>query len=174
MSLYTFLTSSDIKNVFKNKINVIPYNELSEYNTIDELLYPYGMTVILYLQAPNIGHWTCIWKNENKIFFFDSYGNRVDDDQSWITEKERKILYQNMRYLSILLKRAPYEIDYNQYKLQGPHVNTCGKWCCARLQLKHLSTDEFADLFKKHGNITPDMLVDFYYQKFLNPDNIIL
>jgi hypothetical protein len=167
MSLYNFLSNHDIINALDNKIKVVVYSDLINYDTIDQLLHPFGRVVLLYEQERNIGHWVCIHKQDNTLIYFDSYGLRPDDPQSWIGEKKRKELYDNMRYLSILLKKSPYNIEYNEYELQAPLVRTCGKWVCCRLSLPKLSTDQFAAVFAGEGDITPDMLADIYYNKYL-------
>ena len=56
------LSDGDIKRFLKGHTKIIQYKDLKKYNNIDDLLAPYGHVIILYMTAPNYGHWTLIMK----------------------------------------------------------------------------------------------------------------
>jgi hypothetical protein len=40
-------------------------------------------------------------------------------------------------------------VSYNQYRFQKlkDHVKSCGRWCALRIILRHLTLEQFKDLF---------------------------
>jgi hypothetical protein len=176
MSVHEFMTGGEINGILNGKAHIVPYSELSKFKTIEELLGSQGHAVILYEVKPGVGHWTCVFYGPPldecdldypRIYFFDSYGIKPDDEQEWIDVEFRKKAWDDMRVLSKLLKNTPSEINYNEFQLQEMKsgVNTCGKWCVARLGLKHLDDEEFAELFAKEDptdTLSPDQLVAYF------------
>jgi hypothetical protein len=61
----------------------------------------------------------------------------------------RKSLNEDKPYLSILLKKCPYELTYNEFPFQtlDNGVKTCGRWCCIRALLKDMDLYQFKKLF---------------------------
>jgi hypothetical protein len=117
------LSSNDIINLIGYPINVITYNELTEYKNINDILIN-DICLILYpsIISENIGHWTILTKSKKKITFFDPYGTKPDyQKESPITDF----------YLTKLLINLPNNIHYNECKLQklSKNINTCGRWC---------------------------------------------
>ena len=174
--LSEFMTGGEINTILNQKGNIVAYSDLPKYKCIEDLLGKQGHAVILYEMKPGVGHWTCVFYGPPldecdlefpRIYFFDSYGLKPDDEQSWIDIEFRKKAWDDMRVLSKLLKNTPSEINYNEFPLQEMKegVNTCGKWCIARLGLKHLDDEDFANLFyqeDEEDTIMPDMLVSLF------------
>ena len=143
--------------------NFVPYDKIHSIKNIDELLGKNGMAYILYLlQSPTYGHWVCLFKRDGKLSYFNSYGFEPDDDFKYAIKGLRKLVNEEEPYLFELLSKSGYECEYNDYKLQGKHSTTCGRWVSHRLNNNLKSPDEYAkgilNYCKKH-KITPDELV---------------
>lgn len=138
--------NDDIKRVCKN-IKVITYPELAKYKTIDEALAPYGAIVLLYMTEATYGHWVLVMKQPNNtIEVFDSYSEKPDHEFKYIDEKKRKNFnYKGIPYLSKLLSKSKYNIEFNHKQVQkdGDNITTCGMHVCARYLLKGLNLNEY-------------------------------
>ena len=146
------LSNTDIENILDGKVNIVVYPELTDYDTIDELLGPYGSCIMLYETKPSYGHWCCINKiNHNTVEFFDPYSSYPDDNLDHITTKFRKESNQFFPYLTLLLYNSGYNIDYNEFQFQkhANDIKSCGRWCCLRVMLKYLPLQEFAQIFMR-------------------------
>jgi hypothetical protein len=122
------------------------YEDLAKYGSIDDVLNPAGCAIILYQINKNFGHWIVINKNDdNQIEFFDSYGGKPDSQLKYAKYNKK----YNNPYLTMLLLNSPYEVIYNPYKLQskGFNMNTCGRWCTLRLHMRHIPVCKFAQMF---------------------------
>jgi hypothetical protein len=159
------LSGDQIVELLDNKVKIVPYNEISEYDTIDELLAPYGRAIILYMSKPNYGHWVLIHKlRGKKIEVCDSYGLVPDDELKFIPKEFRKASNQLRNHLSHLLADSKYQIHYNNHRLQSLEggISTCGRWCVLRAINNDMNIDQFAKLVKKEAkekNISLDQLV---------------
>jgi len=174
MQLEKFMTGGELNGLLSGKANIVAYSDLTRYKCIEDLLGKNGRVVLLYEVQPSVGHWTTIFYGPPqeecdlefpRIYFFDSYGLKPDDELEWVDIEFRQKAWNDMRILSRLLKNTPSEIDYNNYRLQKmqKNVNTCGKWCAARLMLQHLDSEAFAELFQEEEDgVSPDHLVDFF------------
>ena len=174
------LSSQDIRDSMDGKVRVIRYGELSEYNNIDDLLYPYGNVAILYQTKPNYGHWTCIFKRKVKrgekkgyrrgtneeIEFFDPYGIMLDDELEFIPYQFRVESNQVNKYLTNLLMKSKYPININHIPFQElkDGVNSCGRHVCLRMLLKNMSLKDYTKIFmsgnqKLYGGTNSDATV---------------
>ena len=74
---------------FKPFLQEDAYEDLEKYDTIDEVLGKNNGAVILFQnESANAGHWVSLWKKDNTIMYFDSYGLNVDE------EIQFKLLFQ--------------------------------------------------------------------------------
>lgn len=162
------LSNFEIMNALNHKINMLTYEELLNYDNIDDVLGKYGACVLLVETKDNNGHWVCMFKTtsddkkkEPIISFFDSYALPIDDQLNFVDSDYRKENNMMYPYLSHLFYHSPYKIEYNEHQFQklSPKINTCGRWCIMRLLLKHLPLKKFHKLFKKGKNIDSDVLV---------------
>lgn len=162
------MSMDELKHILKNRANVYVYPEIKRFKTLDELLSPYGSTVILYLTSPNYGHYTCINKiKNNEVEFFDSYSIFPDKELNNITKQERMQLDQATNHLSKLMKESKYKLSYNHHKFQSKKSNvaTCGKHCIMRIFYKHLTLSKFNAMIKqlvKETKISPDEIVSLF------------
>jgi hypothetical protein len=144
------LSDDDIK---KYGLRIVNYGDLRKYKNIDELLpNPKFDSVVFFVErertSENIqGHWNCLVRCDNKnLFFFDSYGERVDKCLLWSDNQTRKVSNQNFPLLSYLLNQAlddGYTVEFNVFQFQEDNtpeqqINTCGKWCIVFINyMKH-------------------------------------
>ena len=146
------LATSDIVNALEGKTNVYSYDEIKHYNSIDDLLKPYGKAVILYFwkDKPNkFGHWCCIFKTpRDTIEFFDSYGS-VEHLLKDIPTTFKNSHGMEFPYLSKLVYDSPYEYEYNDKKLQDNDSNVCGRYVIARLSTTDMPIQKFQKIFNK-------------------------
>nr|VAV82190.1 hypothetical protein GUARANI_11 [Guarani virophage] len=159
------LSNFDILEMLDNKAEIVLYPNLIKYETIDDVLGPYGACVLLFEAKKNYGHWCCLFKREdNSIEFFNSYGGYPDNSLKYIPLHYREVSNQYYPYLSLLLLKYPHKLYYNEFKFQkrANDIRTCGRWCVLRLLLKHLDIYEFkkyVDDMCSYYKVTPDELV---------------
>jgi len=147
------LSKTDIEHFFNGKIKVMLYDEISQYKTINDLLYPYGRVCILYYWRKYHGHWICIFRNINdRVEVFDSFGSWIDDTLKDINYLFRKETNQETKHLTKLLYEGDRDVEYNDQKLQSTKASTCGRWCVYRMLRNDLTIEEFDDLFKRIKN----------------------
>lgn len=146
------LSDTDLMHLLNNKVKILLYPDLVNFNNIDELFYPFDACIILFLSKPNFGHWVLLFKRyPNIIEFFNSYGGYPDDSLVYISDEFRKKSGQCKPYLSNLLYKSPYILHYNEHKFQcdDKNINTCGRWVVIRYIFKILSLKKFNKLIKK-------------------------
>lgn len=143
------LNMEQISKILDGKVNIISYDKVRDYKTIEDLLGVHKKCVILYLTSPTYGHYVCVWEYKGSIIFFDSYGILIDNELNFVPNHLKKELGSNHRYLTELMYNSKKPIEYNQYQLQkkANNIATCGRWCCCRLKNYTISTDEFASIF---------------------------
>jgi hypothetical protein len=153
------LSNFELEKALNNKIKIIVYSEIEKYKNINDLLNPYNQIIILYNISDSYGHWTCLFKVNNEIKFFDSYGLIIDEQRKYIPELYKKEHYPSINYLCKLLHdeviNNPFlTVSYNPYKLQKQDhfIQTCGRWCYYRLINKNLSHKQFYNKFKNINN----------------------
>ena len=161
------LSNSELLCLIKDKANLITYPMLKGATSIDSIM-KHGACIILYLTAPHYGHWVCVFYRKNRkgqkiIEFFDSYGYQPDQEKQWLDVDTENELGMGPNYLSRLLSKSKYEIEYNHHKFQkgGKNNAVCGRWVALRLNMRHLTLEEFHKLFdiNKPIKITGDWLV---------------
>lgn len=146
------LSNYDIFNKMKKQIRILTYPELLKYDDINKVLSPHKCFIILYMSKKNYGHWCCVIKHKNKIEFFDPYGDYMPDDELENINKEfKKESNQDYPYLTYLLYKSKYPIEYNNYNYQkyDYDIRTCGRHCLVRASLKNMELEEYNELMKK-------------------------
>ena len=143
------LSDADIMELMKGKANIIRYRDLKNYNTIEEVLAPHNVAIILYEWKERYGHWVALIKSGNLIEFFDPYSGIPDTQLDNLSEEVRRELGQDDKLLLKLLIKYDGPVSYNDYQFQelDKGVKDCGRWCVIRAQLKDLPLKDFKDLF---------------------------
>lgn len=159
------LSDKEVLRLINGKANLILYTDLHKYDSIDDILEPYGACILLFEAKPKYGHWCCLFKrNEKMIEFFNPYGGYPDDSLKFIPMRFRLVSNQFYPHLSWLMINSPYELSYNEYKFQkhGSDIKTCGRWCAIRLIFRYFSLNDFHELITyltKKFNMKSDELV---------------
>jgi hypothetical protein len=167
-------SKKDLEYMLNGKVKIITYDQLSDFETLDDLLEPYGSSIILYPNHddPEIGHWIAVFKipgaNTNTIEYFDSYGCYVDDPIKSFNEQAAS-LHEPRRIEPMLLDLmidSPYanDIEFSEIPLQSDEIatDTCGLWCIVRLKNNYLNENAFRKQFYDSSikdGILPDLLV---------------
>lgn len=144
------LSDSDIKRRLNGYTNIVLYSDIHKYKHLDELFNGTNNVVILYEKEPQYGHWTCVLKlNRENVEFFNSYGGIEagfpDTPLSKISNRFRRESDQDFPYLSQLLIDSPYNLSYNENKLQkrGADIKTCGRHVIYRIKNGNLSLEQY-------------------------------
>ncbi len=162
----------DIKYYFP-KAKILTFPELANYTDIEELLpNEKSYFFLLFLSAPNSGHWTVVSRHNNRAEFFCSYGSRPEDILGW-TKSINKQLGQSVNYLGQLFNKTALKVVYNPigYQSKKQNVSDCGRFDCFRVYtiLKYdMDLPKFhammLDLKKKTGQ-TYDQIVSEFIPK---------
>jgi hypothetical protein len=153
------LSDSDLK-VLIPSVNIITYNNIASYSNIDEVLNGKPTVILFEMTENNSGHWTCMFKNNNVVYFYDSYGLDVEQEKKYMNKR----MFKKANYLSRLLKRMPYSLDVNRTKYQEMEngINTCGRHVAVRIWNKQLNDEDYKEyiynLCDEH-KVNPDELV---------------
>ena len=84
--IYTPLSGEEMLN-YNPDSRLYKYTDLYDYNDIDDVFNHFNKIILLYLTTSfNNGHWVCLFRNGDKISFFDSYGYNVDDEEQFIKD----------------------------------------------------------------------------------------
>ena len=166
------MDDGDLK-FYDKDIEIITYNDLTNFNSIEELLdKPLDYTIILIEFKPNEGHWIGLLKYGKTIEFFDSYGK---NPTYWLG---KSALNLNPKILKKLLDKAleeGYNVVYNkiQYQLlKDQSVATCGRHLLNRIKMLKefgLNSDDYYKVMyhlKKMLGISYDELVSSIVSKF--------
>ena len=117
------------------EIRIISYNELEKYSTIDELLPDSKEHLMLLYQtdSESSGHWTCLVRNDDNIYYFDSYGKPIDEPMKWDTNKVMKTPHLTNIIENSDERFKVYE-NTKQYQKQSFGINTCGRFCISFIE----------------------------------------
>jgi hypothetical protein len=140
------LSNDDIQAILDPDTKILSYPDFGTMETVDEAFDELGRCVFLFLtQSPTVGHWMCMFKRKGHVEYFDSYGGKPDSQRNWLSKEKLQELGEEEPLLTELLKRSGYPVFYNTYPYQKDRddINTCGRWCVARLILKDLSNLQF-------------------------------
>ena len=102
------LSSQDLKDIFDGELKILLYGDVQKYHTVDELLEPYDRVCILYNWTKHMGHWVCLFKKRDTIYFFDIciLDNNYLTDQLLLTlktlqmEERREYLRSNSKRMN--------------------------------------------------------------------------
>ncbi len=154
------LSDADIRRFMGGQCNIVVYGQIKGYNSIEQLLDPYGVCFILYEWKPHYGHWCVLIKSGNLLEFFDPYGGPVDTQLHHVPPSFKVESGQDRPYLGELMMNYDGPMSYNEFQFQSldKAVKDCGRWCLVRADLRDLTLAQFKDLFL---NIYGDELATF-------------
>lgn len=133
---------------------ILKYTDLKNYNDINQLLpEPIDYVILLYLDAPNKGHWTALLKYHKFIEFFDPYGLKPDSELKWVDCNTRIKLGTVIPFITRLFNKVKDNqiVVYNPFKYQKEKsdINTCGRHCVYRI-LKMIDYKMNLEQYYKH------------------------
>jgi hypothetical protein len=172
------MEDGDIKNILGNNQPILLYSDLNKYSDITEILQKKNSSIIiLYEQAPNIGHWCCIKRINNDIYYFNSYGGEIDEPLNW-SKNNNQELGQGRPILKELLLKTPLNVYYNKYSFQNPknlNITTCGLHCIAFIK-SNMSLQDYYKKFielKNKYKLSNDKLITKIIINLITKKNII-
>jgi len=132
----------------------VVYDELRNYKNLEHLMALGAAVILLEIErrdAPKVGHFVLILDHGSHYEHFDSYGISHDKELAIISE----------HHLTNFFKNSKKKIIENTTKLQmfREDVNTCGRWCVARLLLRKIELQPFVKIFDHLRPQTPDEMV---------------
>ncbi len=155
----TPLSDDDLRRMLgkdKSRVKVIMYEDLKNYESLEQLLPNMYDAVIVLLQiegpnAPKVGHWICLMNHGNHFEYFDSYG--LDPDEELALTHEHP-------HLTDIIRGTKRRVESSGAKLQSKReaMNTCGRWCIVRARHKDLEKPEFVKMIRQTHSI-PDVAV---------------
>jgi hypothetical protein len=169
----TPMGDDDIRRFLGKKVKIIEFNELDNYNNINRLLTKnVDYCVILYgIKAVNNGHWVSLFKRDNIISFFDSYGLKPEVPlKKWISNEQNEAMEQDGNLLIKLLNTHKGNVFYNDYSYQDNtnfDISTCGRWAVSFIQFMKMNKNHtlrsynkfILDLKKNHTELDNDEIV---------------
>jgi len=112
---------------------IMKYSELENINDLNDILTEVkDYRIVLIESQYNVGHWTCITRNNDQYVWFDSYGLAPDQEFQFIPVRMQKILDEGGKPLTKLLSKLKQnggKWNYNTIKFQKQEtgINTCGR-----------------------------------------------
>jgi hypothetical protein len=156
------LSDQEILNLTDNQCKVISYQDLEKYDNIDQVLEPFGATVILYQEKKTYGHYTVLIKHSNTLLeIFDSLGLGLDKELEFSEYNKKRHGGRAIPHLSILIENSKYKIEANLVQLQkdSKDINTCGKYSAIRIKFRDLSLNQFVKMLKSSKIMDSDMWI---------------
>ncbi len=93
------VSNIDLQKKFKStpgQIKIVVYPELNDTEDIMDILpSEISACFILLKTSEQSGHWCCLCRNNNSIYYFDSYGVAPDGELSRISSGLRYELHEN-------------------------------------------------------------------------------
>ncbi len=164
------LSGTEISDACNDEIKIMTYDNLLNYDNIDDVFGDKDSIALLYVTHPNptYGHWTGLFRHRNydpqTIEFFDSYGLFIDEQIKFVPKQLRAQLGEDYPYLSKLLYESPYELIYNPIQLQQKKkgVASCGRHVVMRCISKNIMLHDYIDLIQEKDTIdNPDEMVTY-------------
>jgi hypothetical protein len=157
------LSDKQIMKLVEGKARLVTHDKIRQFDTLEQLLGKHKACIILYVGSlPNnsiYGHWCCVFMSNDKVVYFDPYGNPPDDPLTYMSADAIKE-FGNQPALGPLLSKYRGLVVYNTVKLQKKDkaIANCGRLTGLRLQFRDLSSDDFNRLLHSYKGICPDQL----------------
>lgn len=144
------LSDNDIRSILNGRCNILSYDELERYTSLDDALGAHRVLILLYqFSGTTIGHWVGCWEHRGKIYHYDSLGLRPDAESG------------RSHYTALIAgSQMPVSINTHQHQLVRHHTNTCGRHVALRILFGGSSHDQYHKLITGAIDIRhPDDLV---------------
>jgi hypothetical protein len=126
------VSNTDLKKRIHHPFKLVLYPDLSNYQSITQLLPNTFSILVILLEAGSGNHWTCLIRNNNILTYFDSYGKGPDKEFYLIPKNTQIQLNEQGHYLTTLLNNAQrngFKLQFNKidFQSQANGIDTCGK-----------------------------------------------
>jgi len=155
------LSDSDIRQILGDDIKITTYPELGEMNSVEDMFDNKGRAILFFPNAsPTQGHWTALINHPKYIEFFDSYGEKPDDQKGGMSAHRLEALDIDRPYLTKLLKASGKPVYYNtkDYQQNKQSVATCGRHAIGRLLYANQPIEDYDTVVTDSG-LKPDDFV---------------
>lgn len=155
------LSDGDIKTILGDDIAIHRYPDLKGASSLHDITDNKGRAIVLFLnQSPTSGHWCCLLNKRDSVEFFDPYGDPPETQTDDLPKAKEQELEMDQSLLLPLLKQSGKRVIVNktQFQTQRGDVNTCGRWCVARLLYGDKPLSYFKRVVQTSG-MTPDEFV---------------
>jgi hypothetical protein len=146
------LSNVDIKYILNShgvKVKFLLYKNISKIKDLNRHLPCF----ILVQHHKNIGHWVCLFKNDEGLNYFDPLGFLPDKLlEPQFFDNDRIATNSNYTYLLQKIYDTGKSLIYNDYNLQNPNSMCCGYWVVFRLLNQHIKQNDFVKIFKNEKN----------------------
>lgn len=140
--IYDAMSDADLQKYFP-RAKILKYNELPRGVSVEDFMKVGEVLYILYESNFNSGHWVCLARGKDAVYYFDSYGNKPDVPLKWNSAEKNIELNQEEPILTKMFSITKTPVYYNDFDYQNKNdkdVATCGRWATA-----------FLTHFKKYG-----------------------
>jgi uncharacterized protein YcgL (UPF0745 family) len=143
----------DIRNLVGN-VKMVKFDQLVEYKTIEQLLPKQKDCVVIFYEteSASVGHWTALCRLNQTYIFYDSYGNALQEDFSYIPKSLRNQLGIEKDYLKNLLKDKHVITNHIDFQKMKDNIMTCGRFVAIFLYVfkRGYSLSDFEKIMKKN------------------------
>lgn len=139
---HTALSDRDVTRLVPH-CQFVPYEDVHQFQSLRQLL---PKSLLLY-ELARVGHFCCVFENNEGVNFFDPLGYQPDEELLLANPEYIERYHQDYTYLIRLLLQTKRPVIYNEYKLQASGTSTCGHWCTLRLLCSKLTNEQFVSLF---------------------------
>jgi len=129
------LSDGDIRRRLPG-VPVIKYSDLRKLNNLPDVCI-----ILLEWQKNGVGHWVCLFHIGDVPYYFNSFGERYDNDLNCLSRSARIILGESGNEIERLLDGQACE--YNKTKYQSDNSSTCGRHCINRIRDKRLGSTAY-------------------------------
>jgi hypothetical protein len=124
-----------IKSFFDGKANIKTLEEIANLTSLEEVMGDYDHCIIYMHTDPvnNFGHWVCLFVNSNKLYYFDSYGDKPLEYLNVMRNNGIELNGQNFNLIS-LITQSKYKNSFfwNPTEFQSNDksntIATCGRY----------------------------------------------
>jgi hypothetical protein len=135
------LSSVLISKYFDGKPNIVQMSEISNMTSLSQLFKGYDHAVIFVaVNSPSDGHWQFIYKSNDELHFFDSYGMNPIELLQKMNSQNHDMYGQNFNLANLILQ-SPYRLKsyMNDIKYQSDGLpQTCGRYVALNFILLHI------------------------------------
>jgi hypothetical protein len=119
------LTGYDIMSIIGYPVGIVKESDITSTDIVHGKMHNNALIVLINDQE-EIRHWTCVVKDNESFCYFDSFGERPQNE-----------------VLTRVIDR------YMNNSLQHDNASTCGRWVGHFIRFYGINEDAYAALFKK-------------------------